>query len=113
MKALIIFLTIFSLAKAQDDSEGCQICRDAMMVFYNASLTEESLDFQKELLNDTVCPYAPDPLGCEEGVITWWDMVAEALFDEEAAAHVCHSLDSSCTLGNFTFYDDEAEQNLK
>ena len=78
-----------------------------MMIFYNASLTEESLEGQKEFLNETVCVYADDPMGCEEGVFTWWDMVAEAIFDDEDAFHVCHSLDNSCELGNFTFFENE------
>ena len=89
-----IFLTILHFLQGEPDA--CQTCRDGMMKLYESGLKEESIQEQKDLLIKDICPFVPDPLGCKTGVETWWDTLAERMFNEEAAKRVCNALNGQC-----------------
>ena len=72
------------------------------MVIFKALTTEESIAGQQLTLGYLVCPTLEDPDGCWVGVVTWWGKIAQAIFTETGAAHVCHGLEPACdlSLGN-------------
>lgn len=67
-----------------------------MNKFYERANTAESIAAQIQILNEGVCPNAPEPEACKLGVTTWWGAIVPIIFNEEAAHLVCHALSDEC-----------------
>merc|ERR1712025_1480639 len=75
----IILLAVASLASADVTCDECVASMGALV----ARLTsEESVAEQIAILTSTVCPGAPDPDLCTEGITATWQEIADAMFPE-------------------------------
>ena len=85
----------------KDEPAECQTCRDGVGILFSHLATEPA--GQIELLNDNVCPEAPDVEGCKVGVETWWPIIAGIIFSPEAAAYTCRELSGGACLPVFRY----------
>ena len=81
----------------QDEPEECETCRQGVGILFAWASTDD-VPSQINLLNEQVCAFAPDPVGCQVGVETWWPTIASIIFSPEAAKKVCSGISGGVCL---------------
>ena len=93
---LALFLSAALSSAKPTEPEGCQTCRDAILVLFNDFTTDNSIMGQKSQLEHDICPSMADPNGCSAAIESWWGKIARIIFSDIEAAHVCFELDDQC-----------------
>lgn len=68
-----------------------------MKMLYQRAQQWDQVQAQEDLLKQFVCENeaTPDPEACKDGVVLWWPLVNELLFDEAFAPLVCSTLSNN------------------
>merc|ERR1711879_730823 len=92
MKILFALFSLLTLASAQEP-EGCEFCRAGVGIMFG-HMSSDALEKTIKLLDELVCPNAPLDMieGCKTGVKTWWPIISQIIFNDEAAKYVCAGL---------------------
>merc|ERR1712020_770466 len=94
MKIILAFFALLALTSAQNEEpEGCEFCRAGVGIMFE-HMSGDALEKTIELLDEYVCPNVPleQIAGCKTGIKTWWPMIAQIIFNDEAAKYVCAGL---------------------
>ena len=89
----ILLLTLFlTSVHALGPGENCQMCRDGITTIFTNFLTPDSISWQIEVFNVTICQANGEPQACIDGITTWWPKLAEKIWSAETTNEVCHTL---------------------
>jgi len=101
MKVFAVFALVafFASGKAQDENEGCQVCRDSLHLLFEAGHSEENLERETQLIIEEVCPSFEDSKTCATSVEQYWSLMSRAIFNDKIAFRLCATISPDCRPG--------------
>jgi len=86
----LALLAVVGVARAEPTCDDCLTFAGNMQAYL---LSAESIAVQISVLNDVICPGAPDPAGCMKGVEAHWGDIGAAMYPVFLEANsICESL---------------------
>ena len=82
------------------------------MNVFNEGVTKQGIQESILYLQDVLCPTYQDLDRCKTGIANWWGRIAQRLFTEKNAEHVCQEIESNCIFSAKTWDCDTCLQDV-